>query len=89
MKKFESKAKSQTTFSDAKVIKKIGKWTIEIFSNPFGKKRLVACDGYKTYYPIIYDDKTVAWDHPYRVSGAVRKWIRENSFDLYDLLRGM
>ena len=90
MKKFKSKAKSQTTFSDAKVIKKIGKWTIEVFTNPFGKKELVASDSWNTYYPIIYDfNKKVAWDHPYYVPDGVRKWVRENSFDLYDLLREM
>jgi len=88
MEKFKSKAKPQTTFSDAKVIKKIGSWTIEIFTDSFGRKRLVACDGYNTYYPIIYDfNKDVAWDHPHYVSDNVRKWVRENRFDLYDLLK--
>jgi len=88
MKKFKSKAKSQTTFSDAKVIKKIGVWTIEVFTNPIGKKQLVACNDWNTYYPIIYDfSKDVAWDHPYYVSANVRKWVRENSLDLYDLLK--
>ena len=83
-----SKIPSQTTFDTAKPIKKIGKWTIEIFVNPAGNKEIVVCDGYNTYYAIIYDhDKSVAWDHPYYIPETVKKWVRERAEDLYEMLR--
>jgi hypothetical protein len=53
-----SKKLSQTTFKNAKVIRYFGKWSLEVFSGG-----LVASDGWKTVYPIIYPhNMKVAWD---------------------------
>lgn len=83
------KVKPQSTFPNAKVLKKIGPWTIEIFTGHIGRKKLVVCSshGFHVDYPIIYDDKTVAWGIPQHVPVLVKRWVRDHSSELYDLLR--
>ena len=82
-----SKIPTQTSLRDSVAVKKIGKWTIEIFTNPAGHKEIVACDGYNTYYAIIYDhNKQAAWDHPYYIPEGVKKWVREHAKELYDMM---
>jgi len=80
---------SQTTLNNAKVIKRIDNWTVEVYeSSRSGHHELVVSDGYHTYYPIIYEhDKSVAYDHPYYIPTWVRKWIRDNADKLYKLLK--
>lgn len=74
--------KSQTTLKNAKVIKKIGKWTIEVFENPAKHTELVVSDGLHTYYPIVYDNMNVAYDNPYPIPKAVRDYIEKNKIKL-------
>lgn len=72
-------SKSQTTLKNAKVIKKIGKWTIEVFENPAGHTELVASNGWNTYYPIIYShNMKVAWDNPYPVPKSIHSYFEKN-----------
>jgi hypothetical protein len=71
--------KPQTTFKDAKVIKKIGKWTIETYTNPnTGTRTIAVTDGFNVDYPIYYDWLgSVAYDYE-KVPKSVRKWIANN-----------
>jgi len=56
-------------------IKKIGKWTILVENSR--KITVCACDGFFTYWGIIYPyDYSVAYDHPERIPEGVKNWIR-------------
>ena len=48
----------QTTLRNAKVIKKIGRWTIESFDNPYGHKELVVSDGWHTWLALGMHNET-------------------------------
>jgi hypothetical protein len=77
---------TQTTFKGAKVIRKFGNWTLEIFPNHRnGKHELVASDGYNTYYPIIYSNFTSAWDNPYPVPKTIITYVNKNAKRLHKM----
>ena len=77
---------SQTTLKDAKVIRKFGKWTLEIFKNQRNNKHeLVASDGWNTYYAIVYDNMKTAWDNPYPVPKSIIDYVNKNAKRLYKM----
>ena len=77
---------SQTTLKDAKVIRKFGNWTLEIFKNQRDHKHeLVASNGWNTYYAIVYDNMKTAWDYPYLVPKSIINYVNKNAKRLYKM----
>ena len=75
----------QTTLKNAKVVKKIGKWTIEVFDDRNGKSCAVS-NGWNVYYPIIYPhNKKVAWDNPYPVPKSIHNFFDKNKEKLFNI----
>lgn len=70
--------KSQTTFDEAKVLKKIGNWTVEKVYNPrTGKLMIVVTNGWRIDYPLRYSTGYVAYDYPEQIPAGVKKYVQE------------
>lgn len=80
--------KAQTTLKNAKVIKKIGNWTIELFTNSAGRSQFAVSDGCKIDYPIIYTENVgVGWDFPEHVPKSVHVYFEKNRNKLLKIKR--
>lgn len=74
--------KPQTTLPNAKVIKRIGNWTIETFNGPNGKIQLAVSNGWIIDYPLMYNDGRIAYDRPKSVPQNVKTWV-SNNYKMY------
>ena len=76
--------KAQTALPQATVIKKIGKWTIEMWKNN-QLWSLVVCDGFYTDFPVIHRN-IVAYENPYNIPKKIKDYLYKNRRPIGNLL---